>query len=136
MRLVLATFLSGIVIWLSAQKRPWAFVQAVGGIEVMAPVRDGHGWRLPVNCNVSGLKRITREPTQLNSALVIRSIDVESRGGDLWVSVVTCLAGEGRGAGGLHYADVSNLRPGRYRVFYGREGDTAHAIGSVVIPSR
>lgn len=132
-RLIIATFLSGIVCWLSATHRPWDFIQRVGGIEIRQPVYQGQRLVLPVNCNVSGLKRITCPPTQLNSGLVIRSVSAESSGSDIWISVVTCLPDSGRAAGGIHYADLSGLRPGSYHVYYGDPPDRAHPVGAVVV---
>ncbi|HVU31931.1 MAG TPA: hypothetical protein VHE61_00755 [Opitutaceae bacterium] len=133
-RLILATLFSGVLCWLSAKSQPWSFIEAVGGIRILAPVRHDGRLDLPVECNVSGLKAITRTPTLINSALVIRTIRCGSRGHEVWISVVTCLAGGGRAAGGIHYADLSDLKAGAYVVYYGDAGDTTHKLGSVVVP--
>lgn len=121
--------------WLTSTCEPWSFVEATGGIRILQPLEQNHRLVLPVDYNISGLKEITCHPTLVNSALGIRGVYAQSSGDRLWISVVGCVinSGSGMSAGGIHYADISNLKPGTYRVFYGVKGDTAHEIGSITI---
>ena len=60
-------FLAGCV----NDQKDWKFIQDIGGMSVGNPYKNSDGIVLPINCDVSGLRTITRKPTILNSDLSI-----------------------------------------------------------------
>lgn len=131
--LVLATFMSGLLGFLSASTQTWRDVEATGGIEVMQPVVRDRRLMLPVNYDVSGLRWITCKPTAMNSGQGVWEVRARVRGQAIWVTVLVCLHAPEFPAGGVHYAKLSGVGPGKYTVYYGEPGDRSHPIGSVVI---
>lgn len=131
-----AVVLAGLLSFVTATPRDWNFVQGVGGIRIMAPVGAGAEARLPIECDVSGLHAITCRPTLLNSGLVIRSVHTSMAEGAIYLRVVTSLPGDGLQPGGVHFADLSRLKPGAYTVYYGRRGDRSHPLGSIRLGPR
>src|SRR5262245_65300230 len=54
---------------------PWAFVQSVGGIRIGAATRMPDGRvQLPIECDVSGIRSITRAPQTMNSSIGVSKI--------------------------------------------------------------
>ena len=50
----------------------WAFVESLGGLKVGTPVKEAEGWTLPVECDLTGLRKVSVDPTSMNSSLMIR----------------------------------------------------------------
>jgi len=54
----------------------WAFIESVGGMALgqPQPVTEGSGWILPIHCDLTGLRKISTQPTALNSSQVIKEL--------------------------------------------------------------
>jgi len=114
----------------------WAFMEAIGGISVDTPTRDLRGSViLPVHCNVSGLQAITQEPTQVNSALVVQSIETRVVETTIYLSVHTGLVSKG-GTCRCTAVDLGDIPAGSYVVVYHGSDREKHALGSVDVPSK
>ena len=70
---------------------------------------------LPVHCNVSGLQAITQEPTQVNSALIVKSIEARVIETTINLSVHTGLVSKG-GTCRCTAVDLGDIPDGRYVV--------------------
>jgi len=120
--------------WLYGES--WMFMVAVGGIAVDTPVRDKQGAViLPVRCNVSGLEAITKKPTQLNSALVVKNIEARVVKTTIYLSVFTGIASKGatcRCSG----VDLGDIPAGRYDVVYYGSDREKHGLGSIGVPAK
>jgi hypothetical protein len=66
---------SGVAGFLTKETRDWNFVQSVGGMKVSLKETG-----LIVECDVSGVKKVTVDPTMVNSALGVRT----NESGRLW----------------------------------------------------
>jgi hypothetical protein len=76
----------------TSEQRDWNFIQSVGGLAVGEPQKLADGnYRLPINCDVSGLKQVTIKPTLINSALAVRETGCAVRGQTIQLWVKTCV---------------------------------------------
>lgn len=117
--------------------RDWQFVQAVGGIAVGTPQRDANGEvHLPVDCDVSGLRAVTANPSAINSGIVCEAPAVVVRGQSVYIAIVTSLPSEKFGSARCPDAHLGALAPGKYAVFYGSAEDTAHPLGVIEVPDQ
>ena len=110
----------------------WKFVQSVGGLSIGDPVRDALGWTLPVRANVSGLTKVTVQPTSLNSGIACLETRAMVEGSTIFISIVTGAAGVGRVAR-CPPAVLGQLAPGRYSVVYRGKDSSQGSVGSIVI---
>lgn len=70
----------------------WDFIQGVGGIKVGDPKPvPNDGWVIPVECDISGLTTVTRKPTDLNSALVVKDVRCRVEQNRILIWVVSCV---------------------------------------------
>lgn len=137
--LVLAVFSSCSHLMSSAARSTadWQFVQSVGGIAVGAPQRGANGQVfLPVNCDVSGLRAVTTDPSAINSGIVCEAPAVVVHGRSVFIAVVTSLPSEKFGSSRCPNANVGALAPGQYAVFYGSAKDVSHPLGSIEVPGQ
>lgn len=117
-----------------AEDRSWAFVTAVGGLEVGAPVQAGNKWQLPVRADVSGLQTITVKPTAINSGLVCKSVQAKVKGQDIFLILETTLA-HGNAASVCPAASLGRPAAGRYNLWYGTSRADGVALGTLTIPA-
>ena len=96
----------------------WQTIQSRGGLRVDNPIRQSEGSLfLPVICDVSGMQAITVQPKKLDSASVVRRIDVTIETGRIGIQIVTCLTDK-RHQSMTKGVDLGIPPSGRYRVEY------------------
>ena len=115
-----------------AQEQGWSFVQSVGGIRIEAPVKVAGVWTLPLTTNVSGLETVTNSPTVLNSGLVCKATHAVVEGFNIYISIVTDYAGEGKSAV-CSSAKLGALLPGEYTIFYRLTNENPVYLGKVAV---
>ena len=119
---------AGIREWWFGQ--PWSFVQAVGGIGVSGATRTPDGdVELAVDCDVSGLRSITREPELVNSGIGVSKMLAAVDGHRITISIRT----------GLHESSTCgrillHVEPGEYSVVYVGADREHHEVGRVAVP--
>jgi hypothetical protein len=118
----------------SAQQRPWKFVEAAGGLQIAAPVHVDHRWQLPVRADVSGLHAITHAPTTANSGLMCNASKARVKGTDVFLVIVTTLPHDGA-TPSCPSADLGDIAPGQYSVFYGTDLASGVKLGTMDIPA-
>lgn len=113
-------------------ERSWEFMQSVGGIALGKPDRGGEAWRLPLQCDVSGLQSFTVKSTMLNSALVWADTDTRIENQDILITVETGLTGAGKSPI-CGSANLGNIKPGKYRVMYRDPDGKMHFVGEIKV---
>ncbi len=114
------------------ERQSWDFMQSVGGISVGDPFREDGTWFLPVSCDVSGTRKVTVEPTRLNSALAAADVRIQVKGTAVYVTVVTTMVSHNRSSL-CKPAALGNLPVGTYSVFYRDPDGTRHKLGRISI---
>lgn len=110
--------------------RPWEFIQAVGGIRVGSTTRASDGSvSIEIQCDVSGVQRITRDPELMNSAVGVRKMLAVVDGNRIEIAVRTGLREPSR----CTPVELSHLDPGEYSVVYRGSDRIAYDLGSVVV---
>src|SRR4029077_17489159 len=115
-----------------AATQNWAFVESVGGLTVSDPVRVEGQWLLPVQADVAGLESFSSKDTTLNSALACSKVAATVRGTNIFLAIVTGVAGPGASAR-CPPAKLGSLPPGDYNVFYRGPDNVAVRIRTVSI---
>lgn len=113
-----------------SEARPWAFVTAVGGLEIGRPVQLDQRWQLPVHADVSGLHAITKSPTTMNSGLVCASTKARVEGRNVFIVIVTS-APHDNASSSCPAADLGSLAPGKYNVLYGSNQADGVRLGTI-----
>ena len=131
--LMAATAHAGVVGWLTSDARDWDFVRKTGGIRISQPVLIDGKRLLPVEYDVSGLTTVTEKPTLMNSGLAVRKIEIRQDGAQIVIRVVTQAVEKGALTGPGHYADLTGIPAGSYRVYYENAGDAAKDLGTIEI---
>jgi hypothetical protein len=117
---------------LYAESQDWAFVQSVGGIALDRPFEKEGEWFLPVQCNVSGLKAVTTQPTAMNSGIVCTKIKAKIEERSIFLTVVTGIPREGTGAS-CPPAKLGAIEKGNYSVFYLSPSNHPVLLGNIAI---
>ena len=126
---------SSLVEWALFPAQDWAFVQRVGGIAVGTPVRAPNGHvLLPIDCNVSGLKTITVQPTTMNSSIVCAEPRVRVESHAISITIRTTFPSKSYRNPRCPDADLGVLSEGEYSVTYAEPDGTLHPLGTVVVP--
>lgn len=134
LRLVAFALLTGV--GAAAELRDWKFVQSVGGLKV-GPARRLQDGRvlLPIHCDVSGLRAITRRPTTLNSGLRCLPPRVEVRTGE---SIIYLTIRTGPATGGAKAssppADLGQAMPGEYALRYRDPNGRSRRLRQITVP--
>ncbi len=115
-----------------ANEQDWAFVQSVGGIKVEAPTRNATGWLLPVQADVSGLSKITVQPTLLNSALTCKKVKTEIEGNAIYLTLVTGLVSD-KESPLCPPAALGGIAQGQYIVYYRSRNEQAVKLTEITI---
>ncbi len=117
-----------------AHGESWNFLESVGGISIDTPYRTSEGTiYLPVNCDVSGLREITKKPTVMNSAIVVDAVTAKVRKNEILISVDTGLA-KREAKCTCEGVDLGNVPAGQYEVLYYGSDRQRHKIGTVLVP--
>lgn len=118
---------SDIVGLLTKETRSWQFVQSVGGMKVS--VKDTH---LAVDCDVSGLRKVTVEPTTIHSALGVDKLKHKRDGTTISLTLVTRVIGKGVSTSPKPI-DLAAYPDGEYAIEYLDPDGTKHALGKVTL---
>ena len=122
---------AGIVGLFTSTEHDWAFVQKTGGMRIQTPIPNGAYWMLPVEYDISGLTTVTTTPTQVNSGMVVRKIDIDVIGTDLILKVISQAREKGKRSGLVHFVTLPKLGSGVYDVYYGSRGDAQKYLGKI-----
>ena len=112
--------------------RTWEFMQSVGGVGLGKPVFESETWRLPLLCDVSGLKSFTAKPTMLNSGLILADTKTSILDHDIIISIETGIAGLAGKSSACDAVNVGNIKSGKYRVMYRDPDGRNYLVGDVV----
>lgn len=118
---------AGLPQFLTSQERSWAFIQSVGGMKVSA--KDSI---LTVVCDVSGVKKVTVEPTLINSGIGVRKLKHKRDGNTILLTLSTCVIGKGITTSPKP-VDLSAYPEGEYSVEYLDPDGARHPIGKTAI---
>lgn len=122
-------------IGLLTEKWKWKTIQSAGGIKVGTPFRDKNRVVfLPVDCDVSGLRKITVEPLGMNSGLVLKKIRVRVIRSEIHLQVITTLAHGSLGSSPKEPVRLGKLARGNYDVLYDSAPEAAVFIDKVTVP--
>ena len=124
---------ASVIGWLTSEACDWKFLQSTGGIRVDPPIEKEGKSVLPIEYYVQGLVAITCQPTALNSGLAVRRIEAKEVGAQIIIRVFTQLVEKGSDTGRIHYADLSEIPPGKYDVFYETPNDMTKYLGRIEI---
>ena len=91
-------------------ERTWEFMHSVGGIALGKPVFESGAWKLPLLCDVSGLKNFTIKPTTLNSGLVFVDTKTNVLDHDILITIETGLANFGGKSTACDAANLGNIK--------------------------
>lgn len=137
--LLVASVLAAAPLPGGAQQEPpvasWAFLQSVGGIKLGQPVKTPEGWQLPLECDLTGLRRITTDPTVLNSSQVIQDVQWRIEGDQLQLWLLLKPASYATAEARCPDLGLAGISPGTYEAVY-REGEATHPLGPVNLQPR
>ena len=108
----------------------WAFIKSVGGIKIDEPYLTKEGWFLPIQCDVSGLTKITNEPTTMNSALKCVKVSYNKKGSSIFITIYTGSIGYINKTCRCEGINVGQLKKGEYSIYYKYKNDL-HLIKSI-----
>ncbi len=110
----------------------WSFVESVGGIAIGELSKNQQDEvYLNVLCDVSGLTAITKPPTTMNSALVVKRINKKINGNELYLSISTGLATKENTTSKCTGVNLGHISQGDYRVFYSGSEREKHLLGKI-----
>lgn len=118
---------AGLAGLLTRESRDWAFIQAIGGMKVSA-----RGGALMVDCDVSGLRKVTVEPTMINSGMEVRKLKHKRVGRTIQLSLVTSVLEKGMTTT-CKPLDLSDYPAGEYTVQYLDRDGAAHDLGKITL---
>ncbi|MBU2709210.1 hypothetical protein KCM76_24660 [Zooshikella marina] len=113
------------------ERQDWAFVQSVGGIIIGGQDKNPN-W-LILRGDVSGLHEFTVKPTQINSALALKSVHVYTGDGVLNLYITTTLISKTYDSTKIEGVDISSVKAGQYIVQYLNKDGSVERIGNVTI---
>ena len=87
---------------------------------------------LVVDCDVSGTKKVTLEPTMINSGMGVREIKLKRDGNTFRLTLVTCVIGKGLTTSPKPI-DLSGYPDGDYSIEYLDPDGTKHALGKIAL---
>jgi hypothetical protein len=112
---------------LTRETRNWEFVQSIGGMKVS--VNDTN---LVVDCDVSGLRKVTVQPKMINSALGVDKIKHKRDGNTISLTLVTRVIAKGVPIT-PRPIDLAAYPDGEYSIEYLDPDGTRHAVGKVTL---
>lgn len=113
--------------FLTKEAQDWKFIQTVGGMKVS--LKDT---MLVVDCDVSGTKKVTVEPTMINSGMGVREIRHKRDGNTIYLTLVTSVIGK-EVTTSPKPVDVTRFPDGDYSIVYLDPDGTKHALGKVTL---
>ena len=118
---------SGVAGFLTQERQDWNFIQSVGGMKVSAKEKVLH-----VECNVSGLRKVTVEPTMVNSGMGVRKLKHQRVGNVIQLSLITSVLEKGKSSD-CSPIDLSAYPDGTYSVQYLDSDGKEHQLGKVTL---
>ena len=118
---------SGLTGFLTQESRDWDFIKSVGGMKVSAKDKT-----LVVDCDVSGIRKVTVKPSTINSAMAVRKIWHKRVGNTIQLKVVTSVIEKGINSA-CKPLDLSAYPDGTYKVEYLNSDGTTQALGKVTL---
>ena len=118
---------SGLTGFLTQEKQDWNFIQSVGGMKVSAKDKT-----LIVDCDVSGIRKVTVKPSTINSAMAVRKIWHKRVDNTIQLKVVTSVIEKGINSA-CKPLDLSAYPDGTYKVEYLNSDGTTRALGQVTL---
>jgi mRNA-degrading endonuclease RelE of RelBE toxin-antitoxin system len=109
---------------MTEQKCDWRFITAVGEIKSEESYLTDDGWYLPIKCAVSGLTKITNDPTILNSTLECSKISFSKNDSAIFVTVYKELIGAKSNDCRYKVVNIGKLKNAKYKVCYKFDNDT------------
>jgi hypothetical protein len=111
----------------------WQFMESVGGMKVGAPQpQEGGGWLLPLECDLTGLRRISTDPTILNSTQVIEQARWRIVDNQLQVTLLLKPSSYATDAARCTPLRLQGVKPGEYEAVY-LDGAQRHPLGSFTL---
>lgn len=118
---------SGVAGFLTRDAQDWKFIQSVGGMKVSLKEN-----MLTVDCDVSGLKKVTVKPTMINSAMGVRKLKHKRVGKTIQLSLVTSVLEKGMTTSPKPI-DLSAYPAGDYSVEYLDPDGATHPLGKITL---
>ena len=113
------------------ERQDWSFIESVGGINVGAQDKNPN-W-LILRGDVSGLHEFSVKPTQLNSALALKSVEASADNPAINLYVTTTVISKKFSTTKIEGADISSVKAGQYTVQYLNKDGSVVKIGNVTI---
>lgn len=113
------------------ERRDWSFIQSVGGMVVGAQDKNTN-W-LNLRGDVSGFHEFTTKPTQLNSALALKSVNASVDGGAINLYVTTTIISKKYNSTKIEGVNIASVKAGQYAVQYLNSDGSLVKIGNVTI---
>lgn len=109
----------------------WRFIQSVGGMKISQKENN-----LIIDCDVSGLRKVTVNPSTINSAKAVRKVRHQLANKKIQITLVTCVIEKGLTTSAKP-VDLSKYPPGKYEVEYLNPDKTTQPLGTVtVLPAK
>ncbi|WP_339068215.1 hypothetical protein [Teredinibacter turnerae] len=114
-----------------AERQDWSFVQSAGGI-IVGGLDKNPNW-LVLRGDVSGLKEFTVKPTQINSALALKSVKALVVKGAINLYITTTVISKSNSTTAIQGVDISGVDAGHYIVQYLNKDGSLVKLGEVTI---
>jgi hypothetical protein len=124
---ILVIFLNSCTVY-NGHKCDWDFITSVGGLKIDDPYLTKEGWFLPIQCDVSGLTKITNEPTTMNSALKCIRIEYSKRDSAVFIAIYVGTVGNKNNSCRCEGVNLGDLEKGKYSIYY---NDDLHFIRNI-----
>jgi hypothetical protein len=90
------------------------------------------GWLLPIECDLTGLRRISTDPTTLNSTQVIDQVRWQVQDKSLRLSLFLKPSSYATDAARCAPVPLQGLKPGEYEVLY-HDGTQPVPLGNITL---
>jgi len=115
----------------ASERRDWSFMQSVGGLTVAGQDKNPN-W-LILRGDISGLKKFSTKPTQVNSALALKSVEAKIHDSKIQIYVVTTLISERYSTTEISGVNISGAKKGTYMIQYLNPDNSTVDLKKVVI---
>ena len=97
-----------------SERKDWNFIEKVGGLTVAGQDKNPN-W-LIIRGDVSGLREFSTKPSQVNSALAVKSVERKITNSTIQIYVVTTVVSEKFPGTEISGVDISDVNAGTYKV--------------------
>ena len=112
----------------TSEHRDWSFIESVGGLEIVGQDKNPHYLR--INCDVSGTRKITCNPTAINSALAVRKIGKRINENVVQIYIVTSVITEDLSSS-AHGVNLGSIDKGKYEIQYLNPDNSVVTLGEI-----